>query len=281
MPEPMGQVPGQTPAPVQVPAPSVEPQVAPITNIEPGTSDRTREQFEKLLQSNQRLYESNEALRQEIASKRDAQQTFAPTQTTPAPTQPAPIDSDIYFTDPATGMKYVDETKLADRMNEIKRQASKAEEVVQSYIKTSENREIERQNKETFSAYPELNPAATDKFDKEFSRQVRSVLIDSMYNADEYGGRVLSFKEAADFVKSKNPQASVQPAVDAAAQAAAEAGRAAKEAGSAQIASQPVQVRPANSDDADIRALQEKTRRGDDRALAERLKYTEHINPRA
>ena len=105
--------------------------------------------------------------------------------------------------DPVTGEQYINESKMKSRIREIEDRASRAEQTINTYIKTAEQKDIERQNAETFSAYPELEPGK-DNFDPNFSRQVRSVIYDSLLNFDDYGGRPLSFKEAADFIKEQN-----------------------------------------------------------------------------
>jgi hypothetical protein len=84
------------PAPVAQPAPAVQPvaqpqPVQPAIVSEPApvlpasAPDRTKEQFEKLLESNQRLFQANELLRQEMLKRQQSTQTFEPIQ---RPAQP-------------------------------------------------------------------------------------------------------------------------------------------------------------------------------------------------
>jgi hypothetical protein len=56
-----------------------------------------------------------------------------------------------------------------------------------------------RQTQEAYGSYPELDPDSKE-FDKEFYRATRGMLLDSMVRPDEYGGKALSFKKAADTV---------------------------------------------------------------------------------
>jgi hypothetical protein len=278
-------------APVAQPAPA-QPQV-PVKAVEPlpdAAQERTREQFEKLLESNRRLYEANELLRQEMTKRSETNQVFQPIQTpavTPQPRVATPQDvnpSDFVEVDPVTGEQYINESKLKARMEEITNKAARAEQIAQQYAQQAEKREIERQNKEAFGAYPELNPGSQD-FDSRFSNQTRAILYDSMINSQDYGGRPLSFREAAEFVKGAGPSQSktMDSKVEAVEQAAqqqnqAQAAQELKEQGSLQAVSnaEPAQ-RVQLSTDEDLRQLQVRTRLGDDEALARRLLNTDHI----
>ena len=277
-PEPVAQTP---PVPVAIPAP-----VTPAS-LPQETRERTKEQFDKLLDSNRRLFETNELLRREMSQRNTAQQTFAPIQQTPPQVQTPQVNpADFVETDPTTGEQYINTQKMTQKMNEVNARASRTEQAVNNYIKTSEQREIDRQSKETYSMYPELNPgtstAVNPKFDEKFNKQVRGVLLDSMYNPNDYGGKPLSFKEAADFVKATTPTAQPQPAPaptkkeQEAVAAAAAASQDLKNQSAAQVQSQP-QNAPAPIDDAEIQRLRLRTRLGDSNALAQRLINTKHI----
>src|SRR5207245_606316 len=67
------------------------------------------------------------------------------------------------------------------------------------YVQTSEQREIARQNREAYTTYPQLNPQG-GQFDSRFAQQTRAIALDSMVNPQDYGGRPLGVKEAADFI---------------------------------------------------------------------------------
>jgi len=58
------------------------------------------------------------------------------------------------------------------------------------------------EEQQAFEKYPELNPNEKDKFDRDFSEKVEALLLHSYVNPHKYGGRELSFLEAADRVKS-------------------------------------------------------------------------------
>ena len=255
--------------PVQQPAPVTLPENAP---------NRTREQFEKLVESNRRLYEDKVQLERELAQRRapQGQDPFAAPQSRVPQVNP----NDFVEVDPITGDKFINEQRLRAKLEEVTNKAAKLEQVVNSYVKTAEDREIERQEKETYRAHPELNPNSK-QFDPTFNRNVRSILTDSFYNQEEYGGQPLSFKEAADFVRQQFPKPSSQPAVDPAQaeaqKAQAAAAQAQKEQGSAQAVSQP-RGQAQISDDEELETLRYRTRYlNDDWALARRIVNTDHV----
>jgi hypothetical protein len=265
--------------PAQAPQPAATPKQEEAMSNAP---DRTKEQFEKLLESNKRLYDANMLLRQEME-----QQRTAPQAPQPGPQRATEINPDDFIEeDPSTGQKYINDQRLKAKLEEIQKKADQAEKAIQNYMKTNEDREIERQNQEAFDAFPDLDPSSK-KFDANFHKQVRGALADSMFNPEDYNGRPLSFKEAASFVRTQYPTQTAQPkASDATAEtekAEAEKSQAAqtqKEQASTQANSQPRAAQQV-SDDEELESLRYRTRyQNDDWALAERLKFTEHILPR-
>lgn len=259
--------PAAQPAPVVAQAPAA----APAAELPQDVRAQTREQFEKLLENNRKLFEANEQLRRDMSARAAANQTFAPIQNAPVP---QPINTNEFVEiDPTTGDKFINDQKLKAKMEELNQRASRAEAAVNSYIKTSEDREIEKQNRETFQAYPELNPADKEKFDPAFHKQVRGIIFDSMYNPAEYGGRPLTFKESADLVSiqftgKKTPAKPEAPAGPTAADQKVDA--------AAGVTSAP-QNAPQPTHDEDLVELRRATRYGSDEALARRLLNTEHI----
>jgi hypothetical protein len=268
----------QTPQPAtQLSEPQPTEQPSSVSQPTPQQQDvianRTREQFDKLLESNSRLYEQNELLRKEMTDRLSSLEQPQPVpQPAQTPAQPAASEHDFYETDPTTGETYINREKLNRYMKEVQEKANRAEQSVQKIIRSAEENEIERQNLEAYHAYPELKPDA-EKFDGTFYRQVRGVLTDSMLNANEYGGRPLTFKQAADFVKGV--PSGGEPAGQESGQARQE-GQALKEAGSAQVSSQHQPQIPMEGAE-ELRALQIATRKGSTEALAERIKHTPHI----
>lgn len=248
-------------------APVVQSTPAPVA-VPENMSERTAEQFQKLLDSNRQLYEQNEAMRREIKER------LAPPTSTPAPVayEQTQVD-DFIEVDPVSGQPYINEQRLRSKVKELEEAAKRAEQKADSFVKSTQEKEIERQNREAFAAYPELNPQAPN-FDKDFNMQTRALIMDSWVNPQDYGGRPLEFKEAADKVKSWNKVAAPQPAPtptpvvdDSKAQATAD------------LPNSPQRsVTSSNADD--VERLRELTRKGGregDIALAMRLKHTEHI----
>lgn len=175
-------------------------------------NDRTRQQFDKILESNQRIAQQNELLRQQLEQmgkqRQQTQQQFAPVtqpQVPQIPGQPQGqrmlSSEDFVAIDPETGARYIDEKKFNAAVAEMYQKASKAEEVVQNYVQQTERREVERNEREAYAVYNELNPQSQN-FDQRFAKQTRAFVYDSLVNPQDYGGRPLSFKEAADYAKS-------------------------------------------------------------------------------
>lgn len=276
--QPVQQQPVAQPAPVAQVAP-VQDFQQPVAQPQIVTDNsRTRQEFEKLLERNNELARSNAVLQQEMQRRAQVNQQYAPLQAQPQAPQ-AQVDPRDFVEVDSNGVEYINEQKLKSKIDEVNQRAMRSEQLVQNYIQTSEQREQERQNRETFSAYPELNPDPTnDKFDRGFHNRTRQVMIDALVNPQEYGGRALSFKEAADFVKRDYSPASPVTSMDAqndAAQAAADSA-AVKQQAAAAIVSQPQPARASEDDEALNRRLASATRIGDDEALAIRLKFTDH-----
>ena len=280
---------GQTPVvnqggqPVVVPASSApvvqQPVAQPATTELPAeTSDRTKEQFDKLLESNRRLFENQEALRHEIARKTESNKTFQPIQE-PVQTPVFVKPEDFVEVDPLSGERFINENKLQGAISELSARATKAEQIMQGYIQTAEQREVQKQNTETFEAYPELNPAVGEGFNRPFSDFTRAVIYDSMINPQNYGGRSLTFKEAADRVngqlvskkKDESTQGqTVQPTLKETQEA-----QLVKEQASLAATGQPANVVQAQAT-TDVADLAKRTRLGDTWAIAQRLKNIPH-----
>lgn len=284
-----------TPAPV-VPQAPVFPQmpyyqapIAPqIPQATPNTdNERTREQFEKLLESNSKLFQANESLRQELEKRATANEQFKPIQQPPVQTpvvQETVNPSDFIEVDPVTGERFINEGRLKARMEEINSKTSRLEQVIQQYTQTAEQREIERQEREAFAVYPELDVTKRDTFNPRFSNSVRAAIYDSLINPQDYGGRPLNFKEAADFIRAQNPQTQLmqgetQPnggQTPAQVQEQSQAAQDLKAQASAGAVGQQPMERASDADYQDLEFLRRKTRQGDPEALARRLFAVEH-----
>lgn len=264
----------------QVQQPVVTP--APVVSTE---NDRTANQFEKLLESNRQLYEANQLLRTELQQRREATQQFKPVQLPPIQQQPIPQEInpvDFIEVDPISGERVINEVKLNARISELNDRASRAEEAVTRYVESSEQREIERQNREAFTAYPELNPA-DPKHDMVFHNQTRAVIYDSVLNPQDYGGRPLNFKDAADYVRAQQahlvgggqqaPQVPAGPTTQEQQLAAQEL----KQQAAASPTGETQTQRPTIADGQELESLRLKTRLGDPTALMTRLANVDHV----
>jgi hypothetical protein len=305
-PAPVQPAPTAQPAPVQPQAPQgfgapppangfapapVESQFVPA----PVQTDNTRtaQQFEKLTDSNQRLAQQiqdqqtqNQKLRQELEQlQRTRQQTNQQFQPAQQPAQPVaqqqpsalPKLSDYINVDPVTGQRWVDEDKFNSdyqaAAQKIFDKATRAEETVQRYVQTAEQREVARQESEAFGAYPQLNPRG-GSFDARLSQQTRAIIYDSMINPQDYPGqRPLTFKEAADFVsgnRGQQTQASVPtPTVNA-------ENALLKQQAATTVPSVPQQAFTSQEQEEGYKRLVEGTRTGSDEAIAIRLKNATH-----
>lgn len=272
-------------------APQTYQQPAPAPAPEPAMTDRTQEQFSKLTESNQRLSQQtqtlaqqNEQLRQEIqrmqgTRQQQPQQQFVP-QAPQMPGQPQqsamPKLDDYIEIDPRDGSRYVNEAKFNAAVADIYQRASRAEQVAQNVAQQSERREIDRQTREAFTVYPQLNQQAGN-YDARFAQQTRAIVYDSLINPQDYGGRPLGFKEAADFIAAAGtagPQravatAAITPQVN-------EANQVQKEQAAAAPQATPQQV----SANVDVEREYQRqvigTRLGSDEALAVRLLNAPH-----
>lgn len=139
-------------------------------------TDRTKEQFDKLTNSNKQLKAQLDKLQADIASQ------------PPVVGYNVPQPKAEEFVNPATGE--VDIDKLNQGLAEANRQARQARSEVQRVRE-------EAQEKEAYATYPQLKPE-TKGFDKELYRQTRAMLLDSMINPQDYEGEALTMKEAAD-----------------------------------------------------------------------------------
>jgi len=293
-------VPASAPAPELQPAPAPvapapAPAPVPVAPAPQPASDRTSEQFEKLLMSNQKLYQANELLRKELSDRAMASQQFAPINQPPVQ-QPRPAQvspQDFIEVDPVTNERYVNEDKLQAKIEELNRKATQAQEAITRYMQVSEEREAERQSREAYRVFPELDPHSVE-FDVAFSNQVRAQIYDSLINPQDYGGRPLSFKDAAEFVTSASKRGSRAPAVQPAPahqpspavvgtgapagvdQAMLDQAQAIKAQAAASAQGQPQPQRQTQFDNVDRAALVRATREGSQEALARRLAMTDH-----
>lgn len=210
------------------------------------TSDRTRDQFDKLrnqLREERSRREYLEGVYQSMQTQKQEQ----------VPEQP------IY--DPETGL--LNEQALTDiqkRALAAEQRAERAEQSVKQY-------QYDQENKETFKEYPELDPSNTKTFNKKMHVATRQILLDSMVNPQDYKNKQLSFREAAAIAKTQLPGAIENAKKEGAKEAMEQLSP--KEQASLDAVGSPSRRNEAlgNLDD-----LRKRTRRGDSQATIERMK---------
>ncbi len=252
-----------------------------------GTSERTTVQFDKLKDSNKRLYDANQLLQQELKKKEQVAKQFAPVQQTPdQPKTKEPKVEDFIQTDPVSGEQYVNEDKLKSAINDAGQRATRAETAVQSYIKQQQQTEEKKQTEEAYASYPDLDPKS-EKYDANLSRVTRANLLDSMMNPNDYKGRALTFKEAADLASGKASQKTMEQQAKEKETAEKEANEAkekekqekleAKQQATAGAKGVPSTTQePAQDDEAELDNLRMRSRHGDMWAVAQRLTKVDH-----
>lgn len=149
-------------------------------------SDRTRARVQEVLGKAEMFEQELRVERQRREALESAFKSMQPKVGAPEP---------IY--DPNTGL--LNEQVFNDvqkKAYEAEQRALKAEQAVQGYLADQENRRA-------YETHPELNPDAK-QFDKELHKKARAVLLDSMMNPQDYGGKQLSLKDAGDYLKG-NP----------------------------------------------------------------------------
>lgn len=233
----------------EAPMPSAEPSEVPQEPQEDGlpesASDRTRHEFEKLREENRRERERREAA--EAAFR-----TLQPNQVA----QPEPIY------DPDTG--YVDPnalTALQRQAVEANERATKAEQTVNQFRQEQEAREA-------YLAHPEANPDSKE-YNPKLKNLAAGVILQSMLNPQEFGGKQFSLKEAYDYLKADTTDTkAVEEARKEGAQEAIEQLTPKEQATLEAIGTSGRRSDVGQSHD----TLVERTRRGDYDAIAERMK---------
>jgi hypothetical protein len=252
---PVGEQAAPMPSANQAPStPQESGQAAPIQEVSNQTdsseglpddaSERTRKNFEHV----------REQLRQEKERRTYLEGVFNSMQ------PPAKEETPTPLYDPQTGL--LNEgvfTDVQKRAFEAEQRAQRAESAVQSYLRSQEEQAA-------FTAHPELNPTGKE-FDKTLHNLTRSILTDAMLNPGDYGGKQLSFKEAADQAKSVL-KGKLEAARTEGAQAALEQ-LTPKEQAALQATGSPSRRTELQDDLTDLRR---KTRKGDTNSVVERLK---------
>lgn len=157
--------------------PVVEQQVT-ESGLPNEASERTKHEFEKLQTQLHEERRRREAVENAFKSMQPAKtETVAPL-----------YDENGYLNEQAL-------TDVQQRAIAAEKRAAAAEQSIKGYMEYQEKARV-------YEAYPELNPEGKTH-DKEFHKETRRIALDSMLNPDDYGGKQLSFKEAADLAKGK------------------------------------------------------------------------------
>jgi hypothetical protein len=225
---------------VQAAAPS---EVSAATYSDPelsgGESERTAREFERL----------KSQLREERTRRQQLEQASYQ--------QPKVDDTPLY--DPSTGFVDVNGLEVMRKTaTTAEKRAMQAETKLEKYIQT-------QQEQEAYNAHPELNPDARGH-DSELFRLTRAIITDSMMNPEEYGGKELTAKQAADLAKKQRGKVIEQAKQEAATEAIEQLTP--KEQASLEATGRSDR----RVDTRDFGDLVERTRRNDLDAISQRLK---------
>ena len=187
--------------PTPTPVKTEEATPAPVSDKTEDMKANTAVQFDKLLKSNQELYEEKRKMIEENERlKRDLKDKDQPESEDDKAYESI---SDLIDTNEKTGEKFLNPVKLAQKIDALTKKAEEPSKKVEELKETIFNKEAENQKVEAFTAYPQLDNNSKE-FDAGFMRRVRSVMSDSVRFSGDYGGRTLSLKEAADWVKKES-----------------------------------------------------------------------------
>lgn len=216
-------------------------------------SERTQEQFEKLKTQNKRLKE-------ELEKKKQTESVFESMRPKPQPAlEPMGVQQQSLpeYIDPDTG--YIDVPKFNQALSQTRAEAQQARQQVRQYIE-------DQQEREAYTAHPELNPQG-ESFNEKLYRDTKAHLLSSMIYPKEYGGKSLTLREAADLAKGEAGEA-IAEAEKRGAKEAVE-GLSPKEQASLEATGRSDRRTQAS---ATLDELRIRTRYGDRGAVAERLK---------
>lgn len=136
--------------------------------------ERTRREFDKL----------QTQLREERSQRMYYEQLFS---------QMQPQEQQ-QFIDPNTGLP--DEQALASLSKQTQEALKAANDAKKATLEYQRNQE----NQAVYTAHPELNPDGKS-FNKDLHVLARSVALQSMVSPDDFGGKELTFMEAAEYAK--------------------------------------------------------------------------------
>lgn len=213
-------------------------------------SDRTRASFERLTQ--------------ELAEERKRREVLEGAFKTLKPKEEKVQEQPIY--DPDTGL--LNEQALTNvqlRAQEAERQALETRKQLDELLEGQKKQAKEREDAEAYAAHPELDPKNEKVFNKDLRDVTASIMLQSMIHPEEFGGKQLSHKEAGFKAKELIAKISGNVKEEAAKEAIEQLSPKEQAALEATGSSK-------RGNGTDISSLRYNTRKGDDNALAERLK---------
>ena len=225
-----------------------ESQAPAASGLPDSASERTTEQFDKL----------KTQLREERAQREKVEGTFRDYYSSTQQSANKQTEATQAIVDPDTGL--IDEKALNALQGDTQKALKEAQEALQASKQSAQAAE----EREAFATHPELD-RNDDSFDNELHVKTRRILTDAMLNPNDYGGRQLSFKQAADIAKG------LGGAKEAKAEGAKEAIESLTDTEQAALAAQGSSGRRTNTQETTAE-LSYKTRHGDDQALADRIK---------
>lgn len=161
----------------------VEPERETSEGLPEEASERTKREFDKLTGSNKELADQ---LKEERVRREYYESLFNSMK------QDVPAEQPIV--DPETGL--LSEQVLTDiqkKAQEASQRAERAEKAIQEIERTQENRAV-------YGAFPELDPDGKS-FNKDLHVLTSSLALRSMVSPEDFGGKQLSFMEAAQKAK--------------------------------------------------------------------------------
>jgi hypothetical protein len=145
-----------------------------VDELPEDVSERTREQFEKLKESNKQMKERLNAL------EAGQQDQLADIYDSLRPKGMPQLDENSGNLDTLIKDGYVDENVLKQSLNQLTKQAQEAQKRADLAQKKIQEIEENAQVKEAYKEYPQLNPKNTDVFDPNFYKLVKNELIGQM-----------------------------------------------------------------------------------------------------
>ena len=167
-------------------------ETAQVPDQESKVEPESKETNERVVKHNREYIEK---LQTQLREERQAREHLEGAFKTLQPKKPeGPKLSPIY--DPNTGLLNEQALTERDRLTyEAVERSQRAEQALQDY-------QLRQQEQETFQAHPDLNPDSKT-FDKTLNKRVKEILYTSSLFPQDYGGQMLSFKEAADVAKQE------------------------------------------------------------------------------